>query len=94
MNSPLSPHQSPEARPLSQAPQGDYLVDHLDASTPPALRARLLELGLTAGAPLSVWRAGSRLTLTLRRSHLVVRRSEVEGVWVTPSAPSPTGVQP
>jgi Fe2+ transport system protein FeoA len=74
-----------EALPLSQAPQGVYVVDRLDAQTPPALRARLLELGLTLYAPLTVWRAGSRLDLTLRRSHFVVRRAEVEGVWVRPA---------
>lgn len=68
---------------LSNAPRGAYLVDRLDEATSPALRARLLELGLTIGAPLKVWREGSRLTLTLRHSHLVVRRAEVEGVWVS-----------
>jgi len=68
---------------LSQASRGAYVVDRLDEATPPALRARLLELGLTVGAPLRVWREGSRLTLTLRHSHLVVRRAEVEGVWVS-----------
>ena len=68
---------------LSSAPRGAYLVDRLDEATPPALRARLLELGLTTGAPLQVWRDGSRITLTLRHSHLIVRRAEVDGVWVT-----------
>lgn len=68
---------------LSHATRGRYTVDHLDEATPPALRARLLELGLTVGAPLQVWREGSRLTLTLRHSHLVVRRAEVDGVWVS-----------
>lgn len=70
---------------LSHAPRGAYTVDRLDEATLPALRTRLLELGLTVGAPLQVWREGSRMTLTLRHSHLVVRRAEVEGVWVNPN---------
>jgi hypothetical protein len=68
--------------PLSAALPGEYVVDGLDDSTPPALRGRLLELGLVAGAPLRVWRGGARVSFTLRRSHLVARAAEVEGVWV------------
>lgn len=67
---------------LSEARPGDYVVMALDESTPTALRVRLLELGLVAGARLSVWRAGARVGFTLRRSHLVARAAEVAGVWV------------
>jgi len=67
---------------LSAASPGRYVVLELDDATPPALRGRLLELGLVAGAPPPVWRSGARVSFTLRRSHLVARAAEVVGVRV------------